>query len=149
MHHSKEGNHFGLFVGDDTGLLKRFTMSLTFEDDIISAPVVRKKRNPHKRGAPESGLPLDLEEAVTAAAAEGEEEVKEEAVIRSRANFSFKATGKSGSQVKDEGLKYLRWSIQQKHELSTDYVSFVRGKSNVVQVFDTQTETLWASKAYP
>ena len=98
MHHSKDGNHFGLFVGDDTGLLKRFTMTLTFEDDIISAPVVRKKRNPHKRGAPESGLPMDLEEAVTAAAAQGEdEEVKEEAVIRSRANFSFKAGGKSGS----------------------------------------------------
>lgn len=33
-----------IFVGDDTGLLKKFNLSLSIEDLIISEPVIRKKR---------------------------------------------------------------------------------------------------------
>jgi hypothetical protein len=51
---------------------------------------------------------------------------------------------KTGQQVKDEGLKYLQWSLAG----STDYVSFVRGKSNVVQVYDTMTENALFTKKY-
>ena len=51
---------------------------------------------------------------------------------------------KTGQQVKDEGLRYLQWSVAG----STDYVSYVRGKSNVVQVFDTMTENVLFTKKY-
>lgn len=77
------------------------------------------------------------------------EELKEEAVIRKKAMVEFKITGKSGTQVKDEGLLYLRWSLSQSaSQCNTDYISYVRGKSNVVQVFDTMTESIWSQKKY-
>ncbi len=70
--------------------------------------------------------------------------MQEEAVIRSRPSVEFKMLGKTGSQVKDEGLLYLQWSLKE----STDYISFLRGKSNVVQVFDTLTENVFSQKKY-
>lgn len=40
-------------------------------------------------------------------------------------------------------MLYLRWVGSQ-----GDYLSYIRGKSNVVQVFDTMTDTVWAQKQY-
>ena len=41
-------------------------MTFGFEDDIISMPATRKKRNANrsKRGPGDSGLPADLEKAI-------------------------------------------------------------------------------------
>lgn len=55
---------------------------------------------------------------------------------------------KTGAQVKDEGLLYMQWSIKDQQTTSTDYISYVRGKSNLVQVFDTQTENVFSQKKY-
>jgi len=138
----------GLFVGDDTGLLKQLSMSLTLEDDIISMPAERRPRKP-KRGV--AFNTDELEEEVQNGGAAAKEEIKEEALIRSRHNIEFKVVRKSGEQVKDEGLQYLRWSLQSAAtplDVNTDYISYVRGKSNIVQVFDTLTDKVWAQKKY-
>ncbi len=66
-------------------------------------------------------------------------------MVRHRPQIEFKMVSKTGQQVKDEGLKYLQWSLGNN---CTDYVSFVRGKSNVVQVFDTMTENVLFTKKY-
>ena len=66
-------------------------------------------------------------------------------MVRHRPQIEFKMVSKTGQQVKDEGLKYLQWSLGNS---CTDYVSFVRGKSNVVQVFDTMTENVLFTKKY-
>lgn len=50
-----------IFVGDDTGLLKRLNMTMTMEDDIISMPAVRKVRRDNRRNRPEFNTE-DLEE---------------------------------------------------------------------------------------
>jgi hypothetical protein len=63
-----------LFVGDDTGLLKKVSLKVGFEDLIISAPNEQPKRR-RKRG-PE-GEPEELDEI-----AEEVKNMKEEAVIR-------------------------------------------------------------------
>ena len=60
--------------------------------------------------------------------------MKEEAVIRQQVNVELKITGKTGDQVKDQGILYLRPSLKSDQ---LDYLSYVRGKSNIVQVFDT------------
>lgn len=71
-----------IFVGDDTGLLKKFNLSLSIEDLIISEQVIRKKRyNKDLMENPEK-LP---------------EEWKEEAVVRKHADVTFKLAGKSGT----------------------------------------------------
>jgi hypothetical protein len=37
-----------IFVGDDTGLLKKVNLAMDFEEDIISMPApVRKRKEPH------------------------------------------------------------------------------------------------------
>ena len=115
-----------IFVGDDTGLLKKLSMALTLEDDIISVPSQRKYG---KRTFTEQQVDSVPEK----------EELKEEALIRQRPTVSFKLSSKSGQQAKDEGLLYLQWSLQASHQaqICSDYISYVRGKSNVVQVFDT------------
>lgn len=72
--------------------------------------------------------------------------MEEAPVVRHRPQIEFKMVSKTGQQVKDEGLKYLQWSLSSTG--ITDYVSFVRGKSNVVQVFDTVTENALFTKKY-
>lgn len=41
----------------------------------------------------------------------------------------------------------MQWSLKE-HQHCTDYISLVRGKSNIVQVYDTQTENVFAQKRY-
>ena len=125
--------NYSVFVGDDTGLLKRLSVSLSQVDDVISQPSQRQQRRQQD--------PLDteaLEEALTT-----KEELKDEPVIRKRPLVEFKLAKKSGTQAKDEGLLYLRWLGSQ-----GDYLSYLRGKSNVVQVYDKMTDTVWAQKQY-
>ena len=129
-----------VFVGDDTGLLKKLQMSFSVTDHIISEPsksTHRKKR-----------LALDQEDATTDEVAKEVNRLEEEAVIRQRPQVEFKLLAKTGQQVKDEGLLYLRWSIQDQASTCLDYISYVRGKSNVINVFDTQTENVLFSKKY-
>ena len=70
--------------------------------------------------------------------------MKEEAVIREQVRIELKQTGKTGEQVKDQGILYLRPSL--KGDQQSEYISFVRGKANIVQVFDTKTENVLFSK---
>jgi hypothetical protein len=85
-----------LFVGDDTGLLKKVSLKLCFESLIISAPNEQPKRR-RKRG-PE-GEPEELDEI-----AEEVKNLKEEAVVREQVLIEMKQTGKAGEQVKDQGI---------------------------------------------
>ena len=66
--------------------------------------------------------------------------MKEEAVIREQVLIEMKQTGKTGEQVKDQGIVYLRPSL--KGDQQSEYLSYVRGKSNIVQVFDTKTDNV-------
>lgn len=122
---------------------------MTLEDDIINIPIERKPRKffNSKKSNPFNTDELEAE----LEGAPKKEEHKQEALIRSRHQIEFKVVRKSGDQVKDEGLQYLRWSLQSASspsEVSTDYISYVRGKSNIVQVFDTLTDNVWAQKKY-
>jgi hypothetical protein len=121
-----------LFVGDDTGLLKKVSLKVGFEDLIISVPNEQPKRR-RKRG-PE-GEPEELDEI-----AEEVKNLKEEAVIRQQVLIEMKQTGKTGEQVKDQGIVYLRPSL--KGDQQSEYLSYVRGKSNIVHVFDTKTDNV-------
>lgn len=109
-----------IFVGDDTGLLKKLKMTMSIEDDIISMP--SKKKKSKKRTLEEMTADEGLED-------DEDEEFKEEAVIRKKADIQFKVLGKSGEQAKDEGLQFLTWSLGNNNN---DYITYVRGKSNVV-----------------
>ena len=57
--------------------------------------------------------------------------------------MKFTLVNKYGKQVKDQGIKYLQWSLGGDCQ---DYVSYARGK--IVQVFDTQTENIFHQKDY-
>lgn len=59
--------------------------------------------------------------------------------------MSLKLTGKEGKQVKDEGIQYMSFSLG---DSNNDYISYVRGKSNVVQVFDVKTDTIFKEYTY-
>ena len=133
---SKE-NQRSILVGDDTGLLKKLNMTFSIEDLIISEPAAPKRRK-RRPNAPEEddGVDDEIRQEIN--------KLEELPVVRHRPNIEFKVVSKSGEQVKDEGLKYLQWSLSNQ----TDYVSMVRGKSNIVQVFDTQTENTLFSKMY-
>ena len=72
--------------------------------------------------------------------------MKEEAVIRQQVRVEMKITGKTGEQKKDQGILYLRSSL--KGDQHSEYLSYVRGKSNIVQVFDTKTENVLFQKQY-
>lgn len=127
-----------IFAGDDTGLLKKVRLTFKIDQIVISEPN-KSRRNKNKR---------TLEEAQV----EGEEDPakdifaeEEKALIRERPDVSMKLIGKSGSQAKDEGIKHLCWSLGTSQN---DYVSYVRGKSNIVQVFDTRTENVFKEKQY-
>jgi hypothetical protein len=91
-------------VGDDPGLLKKVTLQVTYEDEIISEPTEpRKKWN--KRNANEEAA-VELDEI-----AEEVKGMKEEAVIRRRTQVEMKVAGKTGEQKKDQGILYLRHSL--------------------------------------
>ena len=110
-------------------------MSFSIEDLVVSEPTKYISRK--KRMAMEQGEPADE-------IAEEVNKMEEVAVVRHRPQIEFKMISKTGEQVKDEGLKFLQWSLHG----STDYVSYVRGKSNVVQVYDTVTENALFTKKY-
>ena len=58
--------------------------------------------------------------------------------------ISAKQTAKFGSQAKNEGIKFL----QQTFENTTNFISYVRGKSGVVEVFDTTKDQIVTSKSF-
>ena len=89
----KMGNGITMFVGDDTGLLKKLSVSLSQVDEVISAPTVRRQRKAASLLSTEA-----LEEALVNE--EVKEDLKDEAVIRKKSVVEFELTGKSGSQVK-------------------------------------------------
>ena len=53
---------------------------------------------------------------------------------------------KFGKQEKDEGIQFMRWSLG---DSNNDYITYLRGKSNLIQVFDTKTSTIFKEKKYP
>ena len=127
-----------MYAGDDTGLIKKVRLTFNIEKVVVSEPSKRKNKN--KRTLEEAGL------------LEGEEDQgkdiwaeEEKALIRERPEINMKLIGKTGQQTKDEGIKNLCWSLGQQ---TTDYISYVRGKSNIVQVLDTQTDNVFKTKQY-
>ena len=86
-----------LYVGDDTGLLKKLNMTIHIQEDIISMPSQRRPKNKRKRN-PET----DLKGVVIIEDEESEEEkdihyMEEQPVIRTRPIASLKQIGKSGA----------------------------------------------------
>lgn len=55
--------------------------------------------------------------------------------------LQFKLITKYGAQVKDEGISLASWTLDELDN-NQQYISMLRGKSNVVQVFDTQSEAV-------
>lgn len=64
---------------------------------------------------------------------------------RDKADMQLKLLDKYGKQEKDEGLLYLQWTLG---SLNNEYVTYLRGKSNVVEVFDAQTDNVFIQKSY-
>ena len=57
----------------------------------------------------------------------------------------MKLLNKYGQQEKDQGIQYLQWTLGSQNN---DYVTYLRGKSNIVEIFDTQTENVLMQKSY-
>lgn len=72
-------------------------------------------------------------------------EFEDKGVTRDKADVNIKLVSKFGKQEKDQGIQHLCWSLG---NLNNDYISYLRGKSNVVEVFDTQTENVFQSRSY-
>jgi hypothetical protein len=100
-------------------------MKLSYDSITISEPSLPPKKHRKRKEGEEEVLDEIGEEV---------KQLKEEAVVREKAMVEFKLTAKSGEQVKDQGINYLRWSLSSD---TPNYLSYVRGKSNIVQVFDT------------
>ena len=79
-----------MFVGDDTGLLKKLSVSLSQVDEVISAP------NPRRAKKEIDHLNTDeLEQALVNE--EAKVDPRDESVIRKKNVVEFKMTGKSGA----------------------------------------------------
>lgn len=120
-----------IFLGDDTGLMKKLRLSATIVKNIISQPTVYKRRNHLKRGNEEREDHIEGENVDVQA---NTSEVHADAVVRDKAEITVKIADKFGKQEKDQGVMYMNWSLGQ---ANNDYISYVRGKSNIVEVFDT------------
>jgi hypothetical protein len=57
-------------------------------------------------------------------------------IERKETDLSFKLLGKYGTQEKDQGILCLGWVK------GDSLLSYVRGSENIVQVFDTKSETV-------
>jgi hypothetical protein len=78
-----------IFVGDDTGLLKKLNMAFSIEDLIISEPTVKKVRKSRKPGQEgEDGIDDEIKQEVN--------RMEEVAVVRQRPHIEFKIASKSG-----------------------------------------------------
>ena len=117
------------FVGDDTGLIKKVkilakrieeTQTISYDQGI-----------PRKKKIDENGNEIffpQRKSVLTAA-----DNVKN---VRQETDLAFKLLGKFGEQEKDQGILCLGW-VQ-----GDTLLSYVRGSENIVQVFDTKSETV-------
>eukprot|EP00347_Sterkiella_histriomuscorum_P013541 403364316 len=139
-----------IFVGDDTGLLKKLKFSLRIDKNVISAPSKRKIRNKRTldqmlQDGEEEKQQVDEEEDDEGKKIRKPKFIEDEGVIRDKADCNLKLLDKFGTQEKDEGIQHLCWSLGSGNN---DYISYVRGKSNVVEVFDTQTSNVFLQKSF-
>lgn len=58
-------------------------------------------------------------------------------VVKQQTELNFKLIGKFGAQVADQGIQSLGWTNEDQTLLS-----YVRGTDNIVQVFDTKSESV-------
>ena len=127
-----------LFVGDDTGLLKKVK---------LTAKMLEKKYTT-SYGQPRTQMVKKRKKTE-----DGDEEVQVEEVkkgpgalnaddnqsrVRQETEIKFKLLGRYLEQKRDYGVQNASWSIPG----STQYISLLRGKANVVQVFDQQVGEL-------
>lgn len=66
--------------------------------------------------------------------------------IEYETEVKFKLIGKSGEQIKNEGLQSLSWTLNAIN--NKDYISYIKGKSNKACVFNTNTDAVVCSKDY-
>jgi hypothetical protein len=64
-------------------------------------------------------------------------------VVKHQTELNFKLIGKFGSQVADQGIQSLDWTNEDQ-----TLMSYVRGTDNIVQVFDTKSESVIKQRKY-
>ena len=121
-----------LFVGDDTGLLKKVKLTAKkLEKEYTTSYGMPRKVDVKKRQRTEDGEEeVKIETVTRRPGALGAEDNQRR--IRHETEIKFKLLGRYLEQKKDYGVQCASWSLPD----STQYVSLLRGKANVVQVFD-------------
>ena len=89
-----------VFVGDDSGLLKKLRMTVERTKETIVEPAKRNRTRKRNDGERED----DAEEEV-------EEDKIDEGIFKDRADVQMKLVNKYGSQEKDQGIQYLQWTL--------------------------------------
>ena len=117
-----------LFVGDDTGLLKKVKMTVKKQEKEYTT-TYGGSRTVTKRRRLSDGE----EEKVTVQRGRGAlTEEDNQRRIRYETDIKFKLMGRYLEQKKYHGVEHASWSMP----TSNQYVTLCRGKANVVQVFD-------------
>lgn len=119
-----------MYVGDDTGLLKKVKLTAKRQEKVYTTTyggvrTITKRRK----------LSDGEEEKVVIQRRGGALKAEDnQSRTRYETEVKFKLMGKYLEQKKYQGVERASWSIPG----SSHYISMVRGKANIVQVFDTQ-----------
>lgn len=94
-----------LFVGDDTGLVKKLRLTVNTTQDVIAEPSKRRQRR--KRNVGESGLDEEADDGNDKEEFKVGEDLIDQGIFRDRPEISVKQVEKYGKQEKDEGIQFL------------------------------------------
>ena len=125
-----------LFVGDDTGLLKQVKLQAkcTVVSHTIDYGETAKKRM--RTVVDEDGVKRDVEARPGKLNAhDNQRRTEYETTVK------FKLAGKYGEQARNQGLQVMSWT-------DPSHISYLKGKSNIACIFNTETESAAHSKDY-
>ena len=127
-----------LFVGDDTGLLKKVKLTAKMLEKKYTTSygqprtqMVKKRKKTEDRDEE-----VQFEEVKKGPGALNADD--NQSRVRQETEIKFKLLGRYLEQKRDYGVQNASWSMPG----STQYISLLRGKANVVQVFDQQVGEL-------
>ena len=120
-----------LFVGDDTGLLKKVKLTARKQEREITTKYGGRRTQVKRRrlsNGEEQEIIVEKKQGVLG-------DADNQTRVRYETEVKFKLLGKYLEQKKYQGVECASWSLP----TSSQYISLLRGKSNIVQVFDSAT----------
>ena len=124
-----------IYAGHDTGQLKKIRISAKKSEQTKSVSYA----NRIKRVKTEDG---EVKEISIPKKGGALTEADDQTRVSYDTGVQFKLGGRFLEQVRDEGIQCMGWTQQD----SKEHISMVRGKTNKVQVFNTQSESIIHTK---